>query len=159
MLALLRFALLTLGPAASGAAPPVSLPLPPAAKFKHDLSDLVKRAQTDPEFAGVQADIDALHARLYFKADAKERLAPHTQDPRIEAVSVPISARELGDIAEQFRSWLSARGFKGSIDGIDGRQSQVSVSVFDLDRVVSAAREDRIDRTYLQIRDAVPHYV
>ena len=139
--------------------PIATFPEAPQAKFKRDLSRLLSRVQADPAYAGVKADADAMRATVYLKGDANRILARYVSDPRISAQSVPVSLADLTAKSAQFITWLTAHGFRGSVDGIDGRESRVSVKVFEPDRVLAAAKADGFDLTYLQINDAVPHYL
>lgn len=130
----------------------------PQAQYKRDVRALLARVQTDPDYAGVKADANAMTATIYFKGDAARALARYTSDPRISSLSVPVSLRELTEISQRFMTWLTANGFRGTVQGIDARESRVGISVYDPDKVIAAAKKAGLDLTYLQIGDAVPHY-
>lgn len=145
-------------PVEPGPAPVVPFAEPPELEFKRQVYALESRLEHDPDFAGVKAN-GGMDISIYFNGDAAAHLARYTLDPRFHAVSVPVSARELRQKADRFLAWAKRRGFRGFINGIDGRESHAFISVYDPGKVMRAARRAKVDLKYLIIGDAVPHYV
>lgn len=128
----------------------------PLFQFEVQVFELMKRAQTDPNYALVDLDNYGARATFYFKGDAKAHLARYTSDPRISAVSVPLSATELAAVSEPFIRWVRSRGFEWDWADADPKRGLVSIGTPQPYLVRAMAEQDGIDLTHIRILDTRP---
>jgi len=131
----------------------------PYFQFEVEVFEIMKRAQLDPAYASVDLDQYQSHATFYFKGDAKELLAKYTLDPRIEAVSVPLSATELSRISSDFMVWVNRHGFAWEHAWADPKQGTVSLGSRDPAPILAAAKAENVNLDRITIYDSTPHYV
>lgn len=130
----------------------------PAFQFEVEVFEIMKRAQLDPDYATVDLDNYDSHATFYFKGDAKARLAKYTLDPRIDGVSVPLSAAELGMISSDFMSWVNRHGFEWEHAWAEPKTGTVSLGSRNPAPILAAAKVEGISLDRITIYDSTPHY-
>jgi hypothetical protein len=131
----------------------------PYFQFEVEVFEIMKRAQLDQDYATVDLDNYNPHATFYFKGDAKARLARYTLDPRIDAVSVPLSAAELGKVSSDFMTWVNRRGFAWEHAGADPKTGTVRLGSRNPAPILAAAKAEGISLDRIAIYDSTPHYV
>lgn len=123
--------------------------------FRTVVFGLMQRVQADPDYALIEHDGE-FRATAYFKGDARAKLATYTRDPRIRAVSVPLSGRELAAISEPFIRWVRKNGFEWTWADADPRQSLVRIATKQPYLVEKMARDAGFDLTRIRIVDGRP---
>lgn len=131
----------------------------PYFQFEVEVFEIMKRAQLDPDYATVDLDKYRTHATFYFKGDAKARLAKYTLDPRIDAVSVPLNASELGKISSDFMTWVNRHGFEWEHAGADPKTGRLQLGSRNPAPIIAAAEAEGINLDRIIIYDSTPHYV
>ena len=130
----------------------------PYFQFEVEVFEIMRRAQLDPAYATVDLDKYDSHATFYFKGDAKALLAKYTLDPRIDAVSVPLSASELGKISSDFMTWVNRHGFEWEHAGADPKTGRVALGSRNPAPILAAAKGEGISLDRISIYDSTPHY-
>lgn len=131
----------------------------PYFQFEVEVFEIMKRAQLDPAYATVDLDQYQAHATFYFKGDAKALLAKYTMDPRIDAVSVPLSAAELGKVSSDFMTWVNRRGFDWEHAGADPKTGMMALGSRNPAAILAAAKAEGISLDRISVYDTTPHYV
>lgn len=130
----------------------------PYFQFEVEVFEIMKRAQLDPAYATVDLDKYDTHATFYFKGDARALLAKYTLDPRIDAVSVPLTATELGKISSDFMSWVNRHRFAWEHAWADPKKGTVSLGSRDPAPILAAAKAEGINLDRINIYDSTPRY-
>jgi len=128
-------------------------------QFEVEVFEIMKRAQLDPAYATADLAKYDSRATFYFKGDAKAALAKYTLDPRIEAVSVPLSAAELGKISSDFMTWVNRHGFEWEHAGAEPKTGRVHLGSRNPAPILAAAKAEGISLDRITIYDSTPHYV
>lgn len=142
-----------LKPAAPGM--PAEMVAPDELEFRTTLFEVMNRAQVDPSYAASERTGER-SGTFYFKGDAKAHLARFTSDPRITAVSVPLSAAELGTISHTFMLWVRRRGFEWEQAWADPQAGLVHISTKQPYLLEKMAKDEGIDMTHIRVSDARP---